>query len=115
MNNQNGFTLIELLVVVAIIGILAATVITQASAHRASAQCAKVESDVRNAISSLESEFARNESYTGTNLISSPGVSLSTTATGSNPGTVTGSHPACTRGTLTYTGSTGDYSWSSSS
>jgi len=115
MSNQNGFTLIELLVVVAIIGILAATVVTQTIVHRAAAQCAKVESDVRNATSTLEAAYAKNENYNAVILISSPNVSLSSTAAGTTIGETTGTHPACKEGTFTYSGSTGKYSWVSSS
>ncbi len=114
MNNNKGFTLIELLVVVAIIGILAGIVVTQTTVHRASAHCAKVEADVKNALSALEAKFAKSETYTGATLISSPGVTLSTTASGANLGLVSGSHSACQRGTYSYTSSTGNYGWASS-
>lgn len=115
MSNQHGFTLIELLVVVAIIGILAAIVVTQTVEHRAAAQCAKVESDVRNATSTLEAAFAKNENYDSVSLTSSPNVSLSSTASGVTIGKTTGTHPACKEGTFTFFGSTGKYSWVSAS
>ena len=56
--NEKGFTLIELLVVVAIIGILAAIAIPQFATYRAQAFCSRVESDVKNAVITLEAEFA---------------------------------------------------------
>jgi type IV pilus assembly protein PilA len=115
MSTQNGFTLIELLVVVAIIGILATILVTQTVQHRAAAQCAKVESDVRNATTTLEAAFAKNENYNAVVLISSPSVSLSSTASGATIGTTTGTHPACREGTFTFFGSTGKYSWVSAS
>jgi prepilin-type N-terminal cleavage/methylation domain-containing protein len=115
MANQKGFTLIELLVVVAIIGILAAIVVTQTAVHRAAAHCAKVEADVKNATSNLEAAFAKNETYDNVTLTTSPGVTLSTTAATADIGTITASHPACQQGIYRYSSSTGKFEWTSAS
>ncbi|MFM1965294.1 MAG: hypothetical protein RL134_1019 [Actinomycetota bacterium] len=71
---ESGFTLIELLVVVAIIGILAAIAIPFFLNQRNSARDASVESDIRNAATSLETAYTRDGVYpaTGTDLTSAP-------------------------------------------
>lgn len=109
LKNAKGFTLIELLVVVAIIGILAAIAIPQFAAYRESAFCGRVESDVRNAMTSEEAYYVENESYVSGQLddttlpgfATSPDVTV--TATNVDPLTITGVHDSCTRGTFTLT------------
>jgi prepilin-type N-terminal cleavage/methylation domain-containing protein len=114
LKNQKGFTLIELLVVVAIIGILAAIAIPQFASYRAQAFCSRVESDVKNGVTTLEAAYAQNENYTGVTLTSSAGVTLTPTTAANSITTVTGTHTNCTRGTYTFTGATGAYAWSAS-
>jgi prepilin-type N-terminal cleavage/methylation domain-containing protein len=112
LKNQKGFTLVELLVVVAIIGILAAIAIERFSQYRAKAHCARVESDVKNAVTTLEAQYADTESYDGATLISSKDVSLATTAAAQDIGTVTASHANCPKGTFTFDPTAAEvYSW----
>src|SRR5262245_27437324 len=113
--NQKGFTLIELLVVVAIIGILAAIAIPQFASYRKQAFCSRVESDVKNVVTTLEAAYVKNESYDSVTLISSQGVALTPTAAGQTLTSVTGTHANCDRGTFSFTASTGIYTWTAAS
>lgn len=90
IRNSKGFTLIELLVVVAIIGILAAIAIPQFAAYRQRGFDSRAQSDLRNAATAEEANYAQNQAYItcadatcntllpGFNL--SNGVSISMTA-----------------------------------
>jgi type IV pilus assembly protein PilA len=63
--DEKGFTLIELLVVILIIGILAAIALPAFLGQRAKGQDSEAKSDVRNAVSQLESFYTEGNTYVG--------------------------------------------------
>lgn len=63
--NERGFTLIELLMVILIVGILAAIALPTFLGQSQKAHDAGVKSDVRNAVTQMESCFTAEDSYLG--------------------------------------------------
>jgi type IV pilus assembly protein PilA len=106
LRKQAGFTLIELLIVIAIIAILAAIAIPQFIKYKQGAYLDSVRSDVKNAVTAMESYQATNGAYpTGVydQAMTGPG---SYDANGTNSTGTSGLFNISTGNTITITAST---------
>jgi len=103
LRRQAGFTLIELLIVIAIIAILAAIAIPQFLKYKQGAYLDSVRSDVKNAVTAMESYQATNGAYP-TGVYGQAMTAGSWSANGTNStGTASGIFNISTGNTITIT------------
>ena len=76
---------------------------------RAGAVC-PVESDVRNTVTTQEATYADSQAYDPTVKVESDGVTIAVTDNTTSVD-VAGTHATCTKGTFSFSGSSGTYDW----